>query len=136
MRDVTRNLLLGLAAVGVLLLALGALPSHLRSGDPYYLTATAVDGEHASVNGSALSERRFPYTTSALAEARRGDDGVGRADAYYRGPFGVKGAFTHSPFDELESFRARHPSAVANDTAYVTVNGTLYEVRIVQEERA
>ena len=74
MRPVTRNLLVGLLVVTALLLALGAAPSLLRSGDPYYVTVTPAEppAETAPVNASTLSERRFPYTLAAV----RADDGA------------------------------------------------------------
>jgi len=53
MRPITRNLVVGLLVVTVLLLALGAAPSLLRSGDPYYVTATPAEG----APGAAKSRR-------------------------------------------------------------------------------
>ena len=70
MRTITRNVLIGLGVVIVVLVALGALPSYLQSGDPYYVSATPVEGSGPTVNGSALSEQRFPYTTAALESGR------------------------------------------------------------------
>ncbi|MFC7156365.1 hypothetical protein ACFQPA_13020 [Halomarina halobia] len=131
MRRVTRNLVVGLAVLGVLLLALGALPSYLRSGDPYYLAATEVpEYEGPTVDAADLSERRFPYTTEALSD--------GRSSAYYEGPTGFKEAFTHSPFDELNELdqrdrdeAGRDGGAVNGTTAHVTRDGTVYRVRLV-----
>jgi len=60
MRRVTRNLILALLGVVVVLLALGALAGLLKSGDPYYLTATAVnasDGNANATDGDAVSVR-------------------------------------------------------------------------------
>ena len=138
MRRVTRNFVLLLVAVLVALLALGALPSLLGSGDPYYLTADPVeengsDGANAAnasapVNGSALSERQFPYTREAL--------GNGSSKPYRAGPWGLKEGFTHSPFDEFEALSRDYPNAtetVGNDTrVYLTHNGTSYGVQITQ----
>lgn len=47
----------------VVLLALGALPSYLRSGAPYHVTATPVGEDGPAVDATVLSERHFPYTT-------------------------------------------------------------------------
>ncbi|WP_254546166.1 hypothetical protein [Halomarina pelagica] len=131
MRRITRNLVLGILVVVVLLLALGALPSYLRSGDPYYLTATeAPSYEGPTVDVTDLSERRFPYTTEAIAD--------GRSAAYYEGPTGFKEAFTHSPFDELNELDQRDGNAASGDgavngtTAYVTSGGTVYRVELVR----
>ncbi|WP_439028596.1 hypothetical protein [Haloarchaeobius sp. DT45] len=118
-------LLLGLV---VLLLALGSLPSLLQSGDPYYVTATEVDTDHAAVDAANLSERRYEYVFGAL------DDG--RSAAYYEGPFGVKEAFTHSPFDEFSSLRTWNAEAVSGDTVYVQRNGTVYRLAITQSPDA
>lgn len=133
MRPVTRNLVLGILAVVALLFALGALPSYLAAGDPYYVTATVVeDGDRPAVDVTNLSERRFPYVTEAIE--------TGRSDAYYRGPVGLKGAFTHSPFDEFDALdqRARAANATAGavngTTAYVTKDGTVYRLDLVQDD--
>ncbi|MBX0322862.1 hypothetical protein EGH21_07440 [Halomicroarcula sp. F13] len=139
MRTVTRNFVIGVAVVVVLLLALGALPSYLKSGDPYYLTATAenasaVDANGSAVNASALSAQRYPYTTAALANATaNGSDGAGRSDPYWRGPVGLKGAFTHSPFDELDALRQRVPEAADDETVLVRHDGTLYRLAVTQQ---
>ncbi|WP_436925850.1 hypothetical protein [Halosimplex amylolyticum] len=149
MRRVTRNVVLLILAVLVALLALGALPALLGSGDPYYLTAEPVDDGNASangsaaangstvangsvgvvnasaaINGSALSERRFPYTTQALRN--------GTSDPYRKGPWGLKEAFTHSPFDERDALAARNATAVTPEGVLVSYNGTLYRVAVGQ----
>ena len=149
MRRVTRNFLLAMAVLVVLLLALGALPSYLRSGDPYYMTATpAVEGNGTAgnatgsvtptpagtatatdaVDGANLSDRRYTYTTEALANATA--DSEGRSSAYYRGPVGVKGAFTHSPFDEYDSLVQQYPAAVDGDAVRVRSDGTVYRLAV------
>ncbi|WP_254279744.1 hypothetical protein [Haloarcula marina] len=132
MRTVTRNFLLGMAVVVVLLLALGALPSYLKSGDPYYLTATpaADDANATAINASALSERRYPYTYGALGNAS--NDTAGSSDPYWRGPVGVKGAFTHSPFDELDALTQGYPEATDGDAVRVRHDGTLYRLAVTQ----
>ncbi|MBX0287160.1 hypothetical protein [Haloarcula salinisoli] len=154
MRRVTRNFLLAMAVVGVLLLAMGALPSYLRSGDPYYMTATPVgevDNGTANATGGTtatptaatastentsvvdagtLSERRYPYTTEALENAT--DDSAGQSTAYYRGPVGIKGAFTHSPFDEYDSLAQQYPAAVDGDAVRVSHDGTVYRLAVTQ----
>lgn len=124
MRRITRNFLIGLVVVVVLLLALGALPSYLRTGDPYYVTAMPANEPGPAVNGSVLSERRFPYTTTAIER--------GRSDAYWEGPLGLKESFTHTPFDEFAEFRQRNPEATTDEVAYVARNGTRYRVRITR----
>jgi hypothetical protein len=144
MRSVTRNFLLGMAAVVVLLLALGALPGFLKSGDPYYLTATPVENEtvasgspNASVaNASAvaaanLSERRYPYTMAALDNATA--DATGQSNAYYRGPVGLKGAFTHSPFDELDALTQQFTAATDGVDVVVRHDGSLYRLAVTQQ---
>ena len=128
MRRVTRNAVVLILVVLVALLALGALPGLLKSGDPYYVTAEPVgDGAGVNataavanasavpgvVNGTALSERRFPYTTEALRN--------GTSESYWRGPVGIKGAFTHSPFDELSALERQ---AAAGGSAATADNGS------------
>ncbi len=125
MRRVTRNVILAILAVGALLLALGVLPGFLRSGDPYYVTATPIEDTPAVVvNATDLSERRFPYTTAAIAN--------GESEAYYRGPVGFKEAFTHSPFDEFDALAVRSGGAVEGNVAYVTHEGQAYRLEVVQ----
>ena len=131
MRPVARKFLLGLLAVLVLLLALGAVPATLKVGDPYYLTATVADGDHAAVNATGLSERRYPYTTRALSDAAA--NGSGQSAPYWKGPGEIKEAFTHSPFDELSALRMRDPAASDGEALYVTQNGTLYRLAISQQ---
>ncbi|MBX0295537.1 hypothetical protein [Haloarcula nitratireducens] len=135
MRTVTRNFILGVGVVVLLLLALGALPSYLKSGDPYYLTATPENGSVSvengtAVNGSDLSAQRYPYTTAALDDAARND--TGRSEPYWRGPVGLKGAFTHSPFDELDALRQRAPEATDGETVVVRHDGTFYRLAVTQ----
>ena len=133
MRTITRNAVIVILAVVALLLALGALPSYLKSGDPYYVTATTADATEA-VNVSNLSERRFEYTTAAVAAAAAGD-GTGRSDSYWRGPFGLKEGFTHSPFDEFDALTRDYPNATAagDDTrVYAALNGTTYRLDITR----
>ena len=125
MRRITRNFLFGLGVVVVLLLALGALPSYLGSGDPYYVTATPVSENGPAVDGATLSERRFPYTTTAIER--------GRSEPYRTGRFGLKEPFTHTPFDEFDEFRQRNPEATTDSVAFVTRDGTRYRVTIERE---
>jgi hypothetical protein len=135
MRTITRNVLVALVVIVILLLALGALPSLLKSGDPYYLTATAVDPAetnytaNASINASDLSERRFEFTNAALADVA---NGTGTAHPYWKGPLGIKGTFTHSPFDEIASMRTLYPNASDGETALVRHDGTFYRIAIRQ----
>lgn len=135
MRPVTRNLLLAILAVVVLLLALGALPQFLGTGEPYYLEASAVEAAPDGVtpaNASALPERRYPYTFEALAAAATASDGVGRSEPYRRGPVGLKEAFTHSPFDEANAYRSRYPGAVRDDRAYLRRGNATYRLAVIQ----
>jgi hypothetical protein len=115
-------ILLGLVLA---LLALGALPSLLASGDPYYVTATEVDPDRATVDVTNFSERQYPYLFAALSD--------GRSGSYYEGPVGIKGAFTHSPFDEFGALRTRSPDAVDGNVAYVQHNGTVYRLELTRE---
>jgi hypothetical protein len=131
MRQITRRVTFALLVALALLLALGALPSYLQTGDPYYLTATPADGNHTAVDASLLTTDRYPYASAALADAA--PNRSGQSDAYYRGPFGFKGAFTHSPFDEVDAVRARNASAVDADGVFVRQNGTLYRLAVTQE---
>ncbi|MFB6170448.1 MAG: hypothetical protein ABEJ06_04800 [Haloarculaceae archaeon] len=123
MRRVTRNLVVGILVV-VLLLALGALPSYLRSGDPYYVVAEQPGGSHPSVNASTYDHSHYPYTTAAIR--------TGRSDPYWKGPVGFKEAFTHSPFDEFGALAQRNADAREGETVWVTQNGTLYRLTITQ----
>jgi hypothetical protein len=129
-RRVTRNFLLGLGVLAVLLLALGAVPSYLGSGDPYYLTvepASSADAtETQAVNMTDYSERRYPYLTSALAS----DDG--RSEGYQRGAVGLKESFSHSPFDEFDALVARNADARSGDSVLVVVDGDYYRVQVTQ----
>jgi len=135
MRRITRNFLIGLLVIVVLLVALGALPGLLKSGDPFYLTATPVDPAETNytaenaINAGNLSERRFEFTTTALANAT---NGTGSSNPYWRGPVGIKGTFTHSPFDELASMRTAYPEASDGETALVRVNESFYRLAVIQ----
>lgn len=133
MRTVTRNLVLGILAVVVVLLALGALPGLLKSGDPYYVTATPIDelnGTGQPVDGGNLSERSYPYTTAALANATA--ESPGQSGPYWRGPVGFKETFTHSPFDEVNALRGQYPNATVGEGVGVARNGTLYRVAVTR----
>jgi hypothetical protein len=126
-RPITRRFLAGVVLVGVALLALGALPSHLGSGDPYYLTVTPTDAGGPAVEASNLSDRRYPYLSAALASP------ANRSEGYRRGPTGLKEAFTHSPFDEVEALAARNPDARLGDGAVLVVHeGRRYRVAVRQ----
>jgi len=110
-RRVTRNLVLAILAILVVLLALGAVPGLLKSGDPYYLTATP-EGRRATglLRSTGRTSPSGPIpTTAALANAT-GDE-PGRSGPYWRGPVGFKEAFTHSPFDEMNALRGQQPNA-------------------------
>lgn len=130
MRRVTRRLLIALVAVVVALLALGALPALLRSGDPYYLSATPTENRTA-VDATGLSERRFPYASAALENATA--ERAGRSGPYWRGPVGFKEAFTHSPFDELSALSGRDPNATGGDAVFARRNGTVFRLAATRE---
>ena len=138
MRAVTRNLLVVLAGVLVALLALGALPGFLASGDPYHVQATVADAGGPSVALEDLSERRFPYSFGAVEAAAAGESPA-RSEAYYAGPVGFKEAFTHAPFDEFDEFEGRNADAVrrggdspAGDVAFVEYEDQRYRLEIVR----
>lgn len=140
MRRVTRNAVLVVLGTLSLLLALGALPGYLQSGDPYYVEATVAEtgGDGPAVNTSSLSPRRFPYTFSALDAAEAGASPA-RSDAYYQGPVGAKDTFSHSPFDEYAGLENRNSSAVdrtdgspVGDVAIVLHEGQRYRLEIVR----
>jgi len=124
MRPVTRNLLVAIAVVTIALLALGALPSYLGSGDPYHLTVEPAEPGGPAVNATGLSERRYPY----LSEAFASDEG--RSMSYQRGPFGLKESFTHSPFDEVDALTARGPNATIDGGVRIKRDGETYLVAI------
>lgn len=134
MRPVTRNVVLAILVVLAALLALGAVPSYLRSGAPYYVVAEPVEAGPA-VDATNLSERQYPYLTGALAAAEAGG-GEGRSDPYWKGPFGLKESFAHSPFDEFDAIGQRDPAATANGAVFVTRNGTRYRAEILGETEA
>jgi len=136
MRTVTRNFLLGMALIVVLLLALGAVPSYLQNGDPYYLTATPENGSFDVENGTAvdagaLSALRYPYTTAALDNATTTE--AGQSEPYWRGPLGVKGAFTHSPFDERDALTQQYPNATDSNGIVVRHEETFYRLAVTQQ---
>lgn len=123
MRRVTRNFLVGLGLVIVALLALGALPSYLGTGDPYYLTAEATNESGEAIDVTDFSPRRYPYLAQALED--------GRSDGYQKGPFGLKGTFTHSPFDEFDALVVQNPDARVGDAVLVEYKGQRYRVEVV-----
>ena len=124
MRPVTRNLLVAIGVVTLALLALGALPSYLGSGEPYHLTVEPAERDGPAVNATGLSERRYPYLTGAFASDE------GRSMSYQRGPFGLKESFTHSPFDEVDALAARGPNATVGDGVRIERDGETYLVAI------
>ena len=126
MRPVTRNLLVAIGLVVVALLALGALPSYLGSGDPYYLTAESVETDQTAVDVNNVSERRYPFLIGALTA----DDG--RSDGYQMGPYGMKEWFTHTPFDEVDALTRQVPEAAEGDGVRVSYEGETYYVEVVQ----
>ncbi len=129
MRPLMRNALLAVGLAVVLLLALGALPGYLGSGEYYYLEATETDDDGTAVDVEELSEQRYPYLTAALTA----DDG--RSDGYQRAFGEFKDAFTHSPFDEFDSFQQLEPDALRDDgdRVIIDLDGDRYSVEIVSE---
>jgi hypothetical protein len=141
MRTVTRNLILAVGAVAVILLALGAVPSYVTTGDPYSVEATTVEKSGPSIDADTLSERRFPYTFGAITAAAAGDDPA-RSEPYYTGPGGVGGfkdAFTHTPFEEYSEFEDRNEAAIerspdspVGDVVHAEYEGQRYRLEIVR----
>jgi hypothetical protein len=133
----TRNFVLVIAAIVVVLIALGALPGLLKSGDPYYVTATTTeetvltDDNRSAINVTTVPTSRYPYTSEALATATASDSG--RSDPYWEGPIGIKEAFTHSPFDEMRALQQRNATAATAEGVFVRDNGTLYQLALTQE---
>ncbi|GAB7092322.1 hypothetical protein JCM18237_25930 [Halorubrum luteum] len=128
MRPVARNLLVVIALVLVALLALGALPSYLGSGDPYHLTVESIETDEPAANVDDVSERRYPYLTGALES----DDG--RSEGYRMGPYGIKEWFTHTPFDEVDALTQQVPEAGTDDGVRVEFDGETYYAEVTQAE--
>ncbi len=128
MRRIMRNALILVGLVVLALLALGALPGYLGSGDAYYLEVTATDDDGEAVDADGISERRYPYLTAALGA----DDG--RSEGYQRGPGEFKEWFTHSPFDEHDSLRQLNTDAIRDDgdRVIIDIEGERYSVEIVR----
>ena len=126
MRPVTRNLLVAVGLVVVALLALGALPSYLGTGDPYYLTVDQIETDETTADVNDVSDRRYPFLTSALAS----DDG--RSEPYQMGPYGVKEWFTHTPFDEVDALTQQVPEAASDTGVRVEFEEETYHVEVVQ----
>jgi hypothetical protein len=126
-RRITRLFLAGIVVVALGLLALGALPGYLGSGDPYYLQATPTDDAGPAVNGTTLSPRQYPYLAEAV------DSPTNRSSGYRAGGE-FKEAFTHSPFDEVDALLTRQPNASVDggDAVRVTVGNRTYLVSVVR----
>lgn len=129
MRQITRRFAVALGLLVVALLALGAVPSALGTGEPYHLVVTETDASGPTVNVSDLSERRYPYLTGALAAPD------GRSSGYRSGRFGLKESFAHSPFDEVSALVAQNPDArvetADGDRAVrVSADGERYRVEV------
>ncbi|WP_224267850.1 hypothetical protein [Haloprofundus salinisoli] len=125
MRPITRRVLAFIVLLSLGLLALGALPSYLGTGDPYYLTAEETDAAGSAVNVTDFSAQRYPYLATALE--------AGRSEGYQRGPFGLKESFTHSPFDERDALTTQNPDAERDGRVLVEYDGTRYWVAVEQE---
>ncbi|WP_224333612.1 hypothetical protein [Haloprofundus halobius] len=126
MRPITRRVLALLALLSVGLLALGALPSYLGTGDPYSLTAEETTASGPAVNVTEFSAQQYPYLATALEE--------GRSEGYQKGPLGLKESFTHSPFDERDALATRQPDAERDDRVLVEYEGTRYWVTVEREQ--
>ncbi|MFD1632583.1 hypothetical protein ACOZ4L_07285 [Haloplanus ruber] len=124
MRQITRRAIVGFALVVLALLALGALPSFLASGEPYYLTATPTDADGPAVDVTNLTERRYPYLVEAID--------TGRSAPYRRGPVGLKESFSHSPFDERQGLVARNPDARRDGAVLVADGEDRYLVEVTR----
>lgn len=128
MRPVTRRATLVVLLVVAGLLALGAVPSLLGTGPTYRLTVEEVGEGPAyelnASNGDDLTRRRFEYFFSAL-------DRNGTSKGYQKGPFGLKESFTHSPFDEMDTFRTFAPeNATSDDAVFVRFRDQRYRVTV------
>lgn len=120
-----RHVLALALVVAVPLVLLGAVPSYLGTGDPYYLVAEPVDDDVVAVDVDDLPEHRYPYTTAALED--------GESEPYRTGAFGLKETFAHSPFDEVSALQDRSRAAVAGEHAvHVERNGTIYRLELLQ----
>jgi hypothetical protein len=126
MRRVTRNLFVAIAIVVVALLALGALPSYLGSGDPYYLTVEPIETNGAAADVNNVSDRRYPYLIGAIESAD------GRSEGYQTGPYGMKEWFTHTPFDEVDALTQQVPNASTEAGVRVRRDGQAYHAEVVR----
>ncbi|EMA65728.1 hypothetical protein C461_13546 [Halorubrum aidingense JCM 13560] len=126
MRPVTRNLLVAIGLIVVALLALGALPSYLGTGDPYYLTAEPIETEEPTADVNNVTDRRYPFMMGALTA----DDG--RSEGDQMGPYGMKEWFTHTPFDEVDALTQRVPEAAEGDGVRVSYEGEAYYLEVEQ----
>lgn len=107
------------------LLALGALPSYLGTGEPSYLTATETEESGLAVNVTDLPDHRYPYLFEALE--------TGRSEGYQAGQWGLKEQFTHTPYDELSALATRNPEArLGGDAVAVEYEGQHYRIAVVQ----
>ena len=129
MRRIMRNALLLTGFVIVALLALGAVPSYLGSGEAYYLEVTPTDADGEVVNVTGISGQQYPYLTEALTAADS------RSAGYQRALDGAKQWFTHSPFDERDGLARRNPAAVSDDGDSIRISheGDRYNVAIVSD---
>ncbi|OTF10278.1 hypothetical protein [Halorubrum sp. SD612] len=126
MRRVTRNLLIAIVLVVVALLALGALPSYLGSGDPYYLTVEPIETNGTAADVNNVSDRRYPYLIGAI------ESPDGRSDGYQAGPYGMKEWFTHTPFDEVDALTQQVPNASTETGVRVRRGGEMYHAEVVR----
>ena len=126
MRRVTRNVLVAIALVVVALLALGALPSYLGSGDPYYLTVEPIETNGTAADVNNVSDRRYPYLIGSIESAD------GRSDGYQTGPFGMKEWFTHTPFDEVDAIARQSPEAAMETGVRVRRDGETYHAEVIR----
>ncbi|WP_424013914.1 hypothetical protein ACOZ35_12675 [Halorubrum xinjiangense] len=126
MRRVTRNVVIAIALVVVALLALGALPSYLGSGDPYYLTVEPIETNDTAADVNNVSDRRYPYLIGAI------ESSDGRSAGYQTGPYGMKEWFTHTPFDEVDALTRQVPNASTETGVRVRRDGEVYHAEVVR----
>ncbi|OYR53137.1 hypothetical protein DJ71_27885 [Halorubrum sp. E3] len=108
------------------MLALGALPSYLGSGDPYYLTVEPIETNGTAADVNNVSDRRYPFLIGAI------ESEDGRSAGYQTGPYGVKEWFTHTPFDEVDALTQQVPEAAVDDGVRVRRDGQAYYVEVGQ----
>ena len=123
----------------------GATTGVLTWGSQQDTVFEAVDRlNETALDVATLFNRSYPYTIEALERAstgttndsaRRESDerppSIGRSSPYWQGPIGVKEAFSHSPFDEIDSLRTRYSATMLDDrTALVRWQNQTYRLAV------